>query len=1717
MSVFDRIGSFYDHLKSLDSDIPGPNQVGNDINAGISNVIGNPSSILGKLGAAYSAGSHPDFGNALLNTVAQQVTNQLDPATILMDDPSSPMGKLRDIALKGISIPYSYGVARPLSTIAQIDTTGDTGFFSPSQWNKAWDDSRSVSVGQALTSSAVDTTHDLVGTPEPGFLKGDDPFSRAAAPQRAQFFSDNWGGKLTSGAIDAVIGWEADPVTIGSKIAKVGEKANSVVQDADRSSIINSLRPAQIPSRVPTPEEKSAIGAYSAHAAKTINNNLRQGIEHEDDFKETDNGLTSAINNSPVTTQDTSLTRIERGAQGNTFLPANVAPGDTVSSPAYLSASKTEEAASKFRKFGQNQTVLRINVPAGHRVLDVNAALGTDGFNAGEKEVILPKGSKLRIDSVNDNDSMFDPVEGKNTPIRSVAATLVNDIPQTPNNSVGTKTLATGAKGWEAKLQQKLTNPNAQSAKLKTLVDKTLNTPTGMIPSMPEYAGHADAGALAQAVARAKEINPDNVHAQRQAVLDVIGTAWGDSASMANLTASSEPLAQELQRLSQAPRQAVAAATTGTLDNGAAAFSAAQADPANDVTARMNEVDAELQTLNKVMATQSTLTPRVTGTVRENAAYARKVSRINQTTLHNGIAGPVMRVVGGQLSDRLPGHVNIKDPVAGYQDMLGYLKNSPLIPDVKHKLLDSFVSAPSADARQSVVRDMNDMHVAAAGHKYGLNEKAINAIIKDKDTRINYIRSAIASRLYGVSDENAAIGIYDPEEDSHDVFSRPIAKSQIEDMHPALDPSMLDKTFKSATKNRLLDRAGYTGAADSLENFAHLSDEAMAVLQRRWKDSALMRFAYPLRILTDSNLRLMLHMDTATVLGSRWTTAKGVGHYLLTKPDIEGVTQVPMSIRSMLMSGGLKNLTKEGDLHGALSMQLKRSVSKAHPEFDLNEDDIDKISRTILSTGGGMADLANEMTSAKLQKIRTGDWRIFDHRDPEYLESYKRVLNQQINNSPALRALFYNDVFRVTQEVRRQMVQGGKLADEWREVKAGYPYGIEDWLSKGKAMVDHYLPTDSLRSHMYGPEDDGSEPKMVNDGMLKRIFFSKEPEANPPKVHGEMYHMQKQADLTAWYNEKRNRFFTIMADMPETVMSRSPLFWDSYRRNIASQIRDVGEETISSQRVDEIRKNAMSQARREMGSVLYDASDVSNLSHTMRYLSPFFTAWEDTMRKYSNLIYDNPEYLPRLNQLSHSLNNAGMVVDSNGNMVNGHGQTFDKEGNLITDPNYDGEDQYVLLPKKLTEYIPKLNKLQAGGQLKIRKDSINSVFQGQPWWLPGFGPAVQVPANYVVRQLFPKEADDPVMKYVLPYGTTTDSPVTQLMPKWAKDVKDTDIFGNTKSFNNQYGIFLAQATVDNDHKPLSGKQLKAVQNKTRNYFIAKAFVDNASPVSIQPDAKYQLYIDKAREYRNDPKRGADWEDQFFNDYPGFGEMAISLSANNTGIQATNAAQDASIKYRADIRKNPDLGWLFVGPSNSGNFSNGVYDWQMTNNAGNGLNFRGSKDPQVALTSLQAEQGWNTWNSVNTAINLKLKSRGLYSTSQKGAEDLQAAKSEFRQQLAQSNPAWAASQASSSQGGAGRLIQAAMTFMGSHSEVQSRSDMQALQAYIQVRDAVKIALSQRSNVSLAYNPDLQSVLDGAGQSLSTANIGFEQMYNRELQYDDLSDLKVQNGQLVSVPA
>lgn len=1164
--------------------------------------------------------------------------------------------------------------------------------------------------------------------------------------------------------------------------------------------------------------------------------------------------------------------------------------------------------------------------------------------------------------------------------------------------------------------------------------------------------------------------------ARRAAQRNVYGAMLGNKASIDALKEQHALLANDLRRLSDTP---IATKAVDAPD----AVAAANSSVPVEISEQADLIEQEIARLEAATSATGTVN-RLAGSLKEQYRYSEQVNGLRQSTLNTGLGNMPIRVIAGATSNRLPGHVSAKNPVDGFSDLENTLRQAPWITGTERRqLLDNYVNAATDGDRQTAILKAEGAIVRSTAAKYGVDAKKARQLLNAGREEHRAIASQLSSRLYSAADDDKFIHIVDPDNGEIVAYSRPILQSQIEDNVSIIDPRRLDAALKGATQNRTLERvlgrlgddpkALATAAYERAGSAQMLAVDGLTKFTRLWKDAALMRLAYPARVQIDSQMRLMTHMGTMAYLGGALGAAKAEGKHLLSAQGSDKLS--------------LRNLFKEGDYEKSLTGILK--------DAGVYEDDIPTIVRKLADTDGGVADLAGEMSNTMLARARaTGEWGYVEGTNAAWAPAYVRAVNRQIRNSPvAMKA-----AEGATTDELKAFVQSNPAARrEWLNLKASHADDLDQWLGSIQAHVDHYLPTAEMKAAVL---DGGITGKNVDEwfgDVAKRM-----------RVHGESYAPTAKSPIAEWYEAKRGSWYKLAAEAPEATMARTPLYAYAFKRNLKDIVaRHGGEDAIDAEALMAMRRSADRLARREVGKILFDTSHASNLSRSMRFASPFFSAWEDMMKKWSGLFYDKPWAGVRFEQAWDAPNDAGIVVDENGNRVDAEGNRYESSTGRKLDPKKDA----VLIGKRELVTLPAgvLKGITGADKMKIDKNSFNIVFQGDPWWLPGAGPLVQVPVNEVVKKSFPEAATNPIIAAVLPMGVSDNTVAEQLMPSWVRQAKNAFV-QDSQDFANVQAMLLAQETARYNNGERGPIKAGEISDMARNWFILRAVTANASPVSMSPTPKAQFYIDQAHIYRQ--KYGQDWQEKFYQDFPQWYEMSLSLSNNETGIVASLNAVDAAKKYRKEIADNPQYGWMFVGPDNQYGqtpgtaFNQAAYAWeQQSIGYGQSKSFRGKSSPQEALAKAQASKGWIQYQSIMTKLNLVLEDRGLHSFQQKGAEDLADLKKQAEEILGSQNDAWRQDFLSTDSGKVVNMLDAAKTAMSNNAELAKRPDMVAIGRYMQMRTAIQGILAGRPKHSLddPGNADVKALWDQGTSLLRSGNIGFEQAWNRVLQHDDPS--------------
>ena len=595
------------------------------------------------------------------------------------------------------------------------------------------------------------------------------------------------------------------------------------------------------------------------------------------------------------------------------------------------------------------------------------------------------------------------------------------------------------------------------------------------------------------------------------------------------------------------------------------------------------------------------------------------------------------------------------------------------------------------------------------------------------------------------------------------------------------------------------------------------------------------------------------------------------------------------------------------------------------------------------------------------------------------------------------------------------------------------------------------------------------------------------------------------------------RAFHFLGSLPETTVARHPLARQIYRAeyknraDIALATKRLNEGDAAELTVDDInnlRRDVIESTRREVNNTLFTIIRKSYAGEKMRFIMPFFNAWENTIRRWYGLTKDNPAVVARAGQVISSLRNQPNVVDRDGNTTT----EFSYENKIVL-PMPEGAIKTVsLIPgwgKGMAEALR-----SAGTQVSIPIRSLDILFQGEA--LAGFGPIVTIPVNQLV--LLKPDLEDLVTSTVLPvlpFGPQ-EGFFRQLFPPAAQ--KLISLVGQdeawSRTFNTVYRYELIRFNLgDRDTLP----ELDEVKKLADNMYKVKMLSNLVMPFAAQYESPLTFYTQQFR--RLNQVYGADAEALFLEMYPEMGAALVSSSYNPTGATASQAAFKNIQKYDKLIGKigqtTPEMiGFLVNDPDGKYDFSEAVYAWQYGNApvAGSTENYRQRRNPADLKKDANIKMGWIEFRKNMNLLDSQLFAQGYNSYSESGAEELQTLKSMMVADMTGRNKDWAVDYYSVDRGKWVYRMESMKTMLTDPTwmkENSARPVVQAISVYLNVRSQVARELASRKSYGMAStlaakdNADLDGLWNQTVAQLLQGSTEFEDFYNRFLQNDPVT--------------
>jgi hypothetical protein len=299
----------------------------------------------------------------------------------------------------------------------------------------------------------------------------------------------------------------------------------------------------------------------------------------------------------------------------------------------------------------------------------------------------------------------------------------------------------------------------------------------------------------------------------------------------------------------------------------------------------------------------------------------------------------------------------------------------------------------------------------------------------------------------------------------------------------------------------------------------------------------------------------------------------------------------------------------------------------------------------------------------------------------------------------------------------------------------------------------------------------------------------------------------------------------------------------------------------------------------------------------LRFVSPFFPAFENSLRTWGRIAWNNPAVIGYGNILWNIPNNLGMVYDEEGNPV--------PRSNMLRD-----EGNYIVWPEAIanlmrSEYGP----FTPGEAVRTRQQGFNTVFPGSEWWFSGVGPMTQIPTALVLRgkpeeqEVLRNAVGDEMFRQLVPSGNPNVDLTEVIAPTFVRRVKQ---WLGQESTDSAYLTSWNQIIEDEyiaaqlEGRNLTENDMKKIKEKADRFWGWQVTAALVMPFQSSLQSRYQIERDAwARLLDNESIPYTQKVETFLKEYPGFDPITRSGSYNETKLQPNLATWQK-------ITKNKDL-------------------------------------------------------------------------------------------------------------------------------------------------------------------------------------------------------------------
>ena len=1034
----------------------------------------------------------------------------------------------------------------------------------------------------------------------------------------------------------------------------------------------------------------------------------------------------------------------------------------------------------------------------------------------------------------------------------------------------------------------------------------------------------------------------------------------------------------------------------------------------------------------------------------------------------------------------------------------------------RNELFTSYTSAATPEARSLAYQKIEEELFQTVAKQFGFTRDQVGyAFGQFASTRTKAINLLKERSYSGAIDPNtgAKLGVKEVRKEMKDTII-PLAEDAVYSVPLPLNTSQLLNemaTLDIDTMYQVLKRASRAekgfGGSETIQGLykysvrgknrlTGLADE----LDQLLKFQVLARLGYPIRNVTEGSMRITATMGPMILLQAAAAGTKNLTSRGLSKLTPEGWFKVAHAKKLEDELLELETRRSGLDLNTPERKALEKDISdikaiqsgkmRNHPKFGVGTVtiNVDGVAYTIQDAKGATAEQAafiNEKfinNSSNIQETllleskdritnmlqNTGDFVDIAPTEPQWAENYLRVVNRILRGNELTRRFLNGE--SVDDVAKWLMTTKDGRATAKAIGAARYGDDATEIARLNAVNVNHLLPNEYIKNLAKERALTADDIKYLGDNMR-----------DYPIVNGSQVSITNGShSAVQMYNNLLAKFYENFGQIPENMLTKSPMFVDLYRQRMAASIehaiKTVKGDTIPDSYMRNMEQKARDWARAEMRRNLYDLSEKTGAAHSLKYIFPFFGAFSDVAEKWGKIVINDPSVFVKLNTVFQSPDRAGLTEERDG----------------IT---------YINIPSNWAKAM----SLGYTDQVSIPKASLNLLFQGGAWYNPGAGWFVQAAASKIVLN-YPRLEDTKLVQEILPFGAQ-DKSVRDLLVQSSAARKAIAIFDATDPARVSLTarIMAEEMTKWETGVRETKPTRKEINDRTRRTLAVNVASRLTLPFATNVQSPYQFYIDEFHRFQEEDPSTAN--EKFYDAYgDAYFNMTVSVSKNNTGINATLSADAAMKKYADIISENPEYGWLIVGGDNAGEFSPTVFAAQKSKSVspGSDIKFRQQRDPFDAFNQTLINKGWIQYRKGSALIDSMRISMGLTSLNSVGAEFLQQQKQALTDAIAQDNPAWFKSKSTINTAKVTRFLDYAGTIVNDP-RLANRPDIQSLKKYIQGREMIKNILQTRPSSSLnnSENFDIkQQWFDFVGLLISN-DVTFGDIHSRILENDDLS--------------